>query len=457
MEATLARARDCEHLGAVRFLDAELAMREAKAIDAGFVREPHRFSELSFLGVPFLIKDLGAGAAGLPLTCGSALLADALRATTNSDLAQRFRRAGLNPFGVTTAPEFGLSFGSEPHVGPVARNPLDPTRTPGGSSGGGAAAVAAGIVAIAHATDAGGSIRVPAACCGLVGLKPTRGATPGGPAFGNYLGGIAVEFVVSRSLRDTAAALDATAGAARGPTPDPDLGGPLLDKLERAVEPLRIGLCLEDGAGFAVSEDRRAAIRNAAEVLSRQGHRIVQLGPATLDRLLAQASLVFDRMVSAYLAAAFATLNTPKFAQVEPLTRAVIARGSALSAADMVTAEHTLVTTSHAMWTLFDAVDALLTPMLTTAPPPLGSFPTGNGDVEAQWRRMHAFAPYATLANVAGVPALTVPHGSDAAGFPLPVQLLGPMGSDGLLLRLARVLEAARPWRFNEPIAGLTA
>ena len=155
MEATLARARDCEHLGAVRFLDAELAMREAKAIDAGFVREPHRFSELSFLGVPFLIKDLGAGAAGLPLTCGSALLADALRATTDSDLAQRFRRAGLNPFGVTTAPEFGLSFGSEPHVGPVARNPLDPTRTPGGSSGGGAAAVAAGIVAIAHATTVG--------------------------------------------------------------------------------------------------------------------------------------------------------------------------------------------------------------------------------------------------------------------------------------------------------------
>lgn len=457
MEAALARAGDCAHLGAVRFLDADLAMREAEAIDAVLARRPHRLGGSPFVGVPFLMKDLGAGAAGLPLTCGSALLADVPRAATDSELARRFRRAGLNPFGVTTAPEFGLSLGSEPRVGPTARHPLDPTRTPGGSSGGAAAAVAAGIVAIAHATDAGGSIRVPAACCGLVGLKPTRGATPGGPTFGNHLGGIAVEFVVSRSLRDTAAALDTLAGSANGPTPDPDMGGPLLDRLQRPAEPLRIGLCLEDGAGFALGEDRRAAIRNAADVLSRQGHRIVPLGPATLDRLLAQASLVFDRMVSAYLAAAFATLDAPGLAQLEPLTRAVIARGSALSATDMVGAEHALAMASHAMWNLFDAVDVLLAPMLTTAPPPLGSFPTGNDDVEAQWRRMHAFAPYAALANVAGVPALTVPHGSDDAGFPLPVQLLGPMGSDGLLLRLARVLEAARPWRFKEPVAGLAA
>ena len=455
-EAALERAALCTPLGAVRFLDAGLALEQADSIDAGLVLR-HGSGRSPFLGVPFLMKDLGAEAAGLPLTCGSALLADAPRASADSELAKRFSRAGLNLFGVTTAPEFGLSLASEPHVGPIARNPLDPLRTPGGSSGGAAAAVAAGIVAMAHATDAGGSIRVPAACCGLVGLKPTRGAMPGGPGFGNVLGGIAAEFIVCRSLRDAAAALDVTAGSAEGSMPDPDLGGPLLDKLQRTVEPLRIGLCREDGAGFSIAADRRAALHEAADALSRQGHSIVPVGPATLDPSLAQAARVFDRMVSAYLAASFGTLDAAGLARLEPLTRAVIARGGALSAADLVMAEHALVTTSHAVWRLFDAVDVLLTPMLTTAPPPLGSFPTDDGDVEAQWGRMQALAPYASLANVAGVPALTVPHGVDESGLPLPVQLIGPMGSEGLLLRLARGLEAARPWSYAATIAGLAA
>jgi amidase len=213
VERALERAQNHAELGAVRFMDAALALRQADAIDVGLLRRRHQFFRLPFVGVPFLMKDLGAEAEGLPLTCGSALLAGAVRAIGDSDLGRRFRGAGLNPFGVTTSPEFGLSLASEPRVGPLARNPLDRDRTPGGSSGGAAAAVAAGIVAIAHATDAGGSIRVPAACCGLIGLKPTRGATPGGPRFDNYLGGLAVEFVVARSLRDAAVALGSVAGA----------------------------------------------------------------------------------------------------------------------------------------------------------------------------------------------------------------------------------------------------
>jgi amidase len=141
--------------------------------------------------------------------------------------------------------------------------------------------------------------------------------------------------------------------------------------------------------------------------------------------------------------------------QLEPLTRAVVARGSALRAIDLAMAEHKLAVTAHAVWRLFDAVDVLLTPMLTGPPPLLGSFPTGDGDVEAQWRRMHAFAPYASIANVAGVPALTVPHGVDESGLPLPVQLIGPMGSDRLLLQLAHKLREAQPWRFKASVAGL--
>ena len=307
------------------------------------------------------------------------------------------------------------------------------------------------------ATDAAGSIRVPAACCGLVGLKPSRGATPGGPAFGNHLGGIAAELVVGRSLRDVAAALDAAAGSAEGPAADPDLDGPLLDRLPWRVEPLRIGLCAEDGAGFAVEPERRAAVHRAAAVLAEDGHAIVPIAPAILDPLRAQAALVFDRTASAHLAARFGTLDAAGLARLEPLTRAVIARGNALTAVDMVHAAQALVATAHALWRLFDTVDILLTPMLTTAPPPLGSFPTDGHDVEAQWRRMQAFAPYAGLANVAGGPALTVPHATDGAGLPLPVQLLGPIGSDGLLLRLARALHAVRPWGFAAPVAGLAA
>jgi amidase len=455
VERALERAQNCAELGAVRFIDTALAFQQAEAIDAGLMHRRDRFFGLPFVGVPFLMKDLGAEAEGLPLTCGSALFAGAPSAICDSDLARRFRGAGLNPFGVTTSPEFGLSLASEPRVGPLARNPLDRDRTPGGSSGGAAAAVAAGIVAIAHATDAGGSIRVPAACCGLIGLKPTRGATPGGPRFDNYLGGLAVEFVVARSLRDVAVALGSVAGAANGPTPDPDYGRPLFDPLAERMDPLRVGVCLEDGAGFTVVEDRRAALRQAAEVLARQGHRIVPISPLSLDPLLADASFVFDRMVSAYLAAALGRLDVSGLAQLEPLTCAVIARGSALTATDLVMAEHKLAMTAHAMWRFFDIVDVLLTPMLTTPPPLLGSFPTDDGNVEAQWRRMHAFAPYASIANVAGVPALTIPHGVDESGLPLPVQLIGPMGSDGLLLRLAHNLQEAQPWRFETSVAGL--
>jgi amidase len=215
LEAAVQRADAMTDLGAIRYFALQQARQEACRIDEEAQVKDARL----FRGVPFLMKDLGAQARGLPVVCGSrAVLADA---SMDSDLALTFRAMGLNPFGTTTAPEFGLSLTSEPEIGPTARNPLDLTRTPGGSSGGAAAAVAAGIVALAHATDAGGSTRVPAACCGLVGLKTTRGVTPGGPGFGNHLGGLGGELVISRSLRDSAAALDFVSMYARGPFPSP--------------------------------------------------------------------------------------------------------------------------------------------------------------------------------------------------------------------------------------------
>jgi amidase len=442
LEAALQRAAEREELGAIRTLAPDVARNDAAAIQQG--------DSAPFTGVPFLMKDLGAAAAGLKAVCGSRAMVDAPE-PPESELAARFRRAGLVTFGITTVPEFGLALSSEPEFGPLARNPLAPSRTPGGSSGGAAAAVTAGIVAVAHATDAGGSTRVPAACCGLVGLKPTRGVVPGGPTFGNHLGGIAAELVVSRSLRDTAAMLDAVGGGAQGPYPDPNLGGSVLSRLDRPLDALRVGVCT-DAWDFVVNSERQAAVAHAASVLARAGHSIVAVSPAELAPTVAMSATVFDRIISVNLGR-----RLDPGAPTERLTQAVASRGRKISAASLMQAEDFAVRVAHDLWRVFDRCDALLTPMLSTAPPALGAFPFNHDDVELHWRRMTALAPYAALANVGGVPALTVPHGIDADGLPLPVQLLGPMAQEARLLCLARILQAALPWQFNVPIAGLPA
>jgi amidase len=450
MEAALERARDAEPLGAVTHLAPELGLKRAATIDAGLKDGGPPSALRPFLGVPFLMKDLGATAQGLPMVCGSRSIAPE-PAQVDSDLASRFWASGLVAFGVTTAPEFGLALSSEPAIGPIARNPLNPSLTPGGSSGGASAAVAAGIVALAHATDAAGSIRVPAACCGLVGLKPSRGAIPGGPAFDNHLGGLACELLVSRSLRDTAVALDRFAGNGRGPFPDPDLGGPVLASLGRAPEGLTIGVCVDAGMHAPIAAANRDAIRHAGEVLKRAGHRIVDIDGNRIGKLAQDAGLVFDRMICVNLARLLDDLS-----QVEPLAAAVALRGRQITARELQAAEMTAVQLAHAMWRLFEDVDVLLTPMLSGPPLPIGSFPLDHDDVDLHWRRMADFAPFATIANVAGIPALSIPHG-EADGLPLSAQLMGPMASDGLLLRVARQLQKATPWRFKTTVAGWTS
>ncbi|MGI3900716.1 MAG: amidase [Janthinobacterium lividum] len=444
MTSALERARDLAHLGAIRLLDPDQGLRRADALDALLRSEPERAAAMPFFGVPFLLKDLGAAAAGFPIVCGSRLLLDTPPAATNSHLATRFDNAGLVPFGVTTVPEFGMTLASEPAIGPKARNPVDPSRTPGGSSGGAASAVASGIVALAQSGDAGGSTRVPAACCGLVGLKPTRAAVPGGPAFGNHLHGLACELVLSRSLRDTAAALDAVAGRAQGPEPDPDLGEAALHRLARPVSPLRVGFCLEGPRDFPVEAERQQAVRKAAAVLAAAGHGLVPIDAERLERFTVQATMVFDRIIAVNAARNLGDLGTVALARVEPLTRSVVARGLSVSGVELQAALATGVAVAHGLWRLFDEIDVLLTPMLATAPPPLGAFPMDGDDVDENWRRMNAFAPYAMVANVAGVPALSVPYGLDDAGLPLAVQLVGAMGTDAQLLAVAQQLDAGR-------------
>lgn len=449
MEAAIAAASDHADVGAICHLDAQRGRISAATIDQERAANPVRFAARPFSGVPTLAKDLGGPFAGFPVRAGSRLLDGMLDPAMDSDLAARFREAGLVPFGLTTSPEFGLSLSSEPSRGPICRNPLDPTRTAGGSSGGAAAAVAAGIVAIAHATDAGGSIRIPAACCGLVGLKPTRGAIPGGPYFGNHLGGIASELAVCRSVRDTASIFQALHGKARGPFADPQTADTVDGKL-------RIGLLLETGPALPTDPARSDAVMQAVGALETDGHRIVALGWPDFADMVATSETVFADIVSVNLARLVEALSLDLDC-AEPMTRAFVDRGRRISAASLWTSLDAAVHVSAKTWAIFDSLDCLLMPMLATAPLPVGSFPSDHDDTELHLRRMAAFAPLASLANISGFPALTLPFGTDDDGLPLPVQLMAPMGGENVLLSLAARLEREQRWQHRFPVAGLGA
>lgn len=447
MAASLAAAASHDDLGAVCHIDIDLGRTAAAAADAERLADRDRFARRPFCGVPTLAKDLGGPFAGLPVVAGSRLFARTRPDAPDSDLARRFRAAGLLPFGLTTAPEFGLALASEPATGPIARNPLDPTRTPGGSSGGAAAAVAAGIVPIAHATDAGGSIRVPAASCGLIGLKPSRGVMPAGPAFGNHLGGIASELCVSRSVRDCASLLSVAGGRTRGPFADVVMAA-------TRTGPLRVGVLLETGTEYPTTPDRSAAIEAAGRFLEASGHKLVPIAWPDVATMASASARLFYDVVSVNLAALSETEGID-FSLTEPLTQAFAARGRALSATTVWRSQTAGVLVSRNLWRLFDRIDILLAPMLADAPPPIGSFPTDHHDTDRHLDRMVSFAPLATLANISGFPALTMPFGADADGLPLPIQMFAPMGDELQLLSLATALERDGRWQHLFPVAGL--
>lgn len=437
LSAAVARAEAQTDLGAVAHLAVEPAMMAAEAFDrlpagADARRAP-------FAGVPVLVKDLGGPFRDMPVRAGSRGLPRAGNGA-DSQLAVRFRAAGLIPFGLTTTPEFGLSLASEPAIGPVCRNPLAPARSAGGSSGGAAAAVAAGIVAIAHATDAGGSIRVPAAACGLVGLKPGRGTIPGGPDYVNHLAGLASELAVCRSVRDCAAIFDAVSEKARAPV---------------AQGALRIGVLLDTGPDAPTDPARAAGVESAARALEAMGHRLRPVRWDAIARPATASDRVFRTIVAANLAATVQDGIEPT--DMEVLTQAILDEGRHLSATDLWRALQDALVVGRDLQAAFDGLDLLATPMLTTAPRPIGWLPTDHSDVAAHFAAMSAFAPLACLANVSGFPALTLPYGADVDGLPLPVQLIAPMGGEALLLAIAALLEAEGRWQQRFPVAGLAA
>lgn len=418
-----------------------------------------------FQGVPFLLKDLGAAYAGQPLHMGMQLLKDVgFRAPVDTFLAQRFRDAGLITFGKTNTPELGIVPTTEPKAYGPTRNPWDTTRSPGGSSGGSAAAVAAGIVPMAHANDGGGSIRIPASNCGLVGLKPTRQRITEGPLVGDNQSGLTCELVVSRSVRDTARILDAVEGSAPGdPYVAPAPLRPYVDELTDETAGLRIGTMIEPAVEADVDPECVAAVEKAARLLVALGHEVDDSSPLDLmpDGGGEEAGMrIQDSFLTRWAAGQAALLDQIGVIrgreisadEVEPLTWALAEIGRERSSGRYLgdVATHQGISRLIAGWHA-GGHDLLLTPTMAEIAPKLGSFDdTGQNPLDA-FHRAFPSGAFTALFNATGQPAISLPlHWTDA-GVPVGVQLVAPFGREDLLLRVAAQVERAAPWSDRTP------
>jgi amidase len=420
-----------------------------------------------FTGVPFVLKDLDGTAAGQPSHAGTRFLQDhGYVATTDSELTARFARAGLVVIGRTNTPELGLVTTTEPEAYGPCRNPWDTTRSTGGSSGGSAAAVAAGIVPMGHAGDGGGSIRIPASECGLVGLKPSRGRSSLGPELGEAWAGLVARLAVTRSVRDTAALLDAVAGPGVGdPYWAPPPARPYVDELTADRVPLRIGWTATSFDGTVEVDPQVAAATEAtAALLEQLGHRVEQAAPTAFDG--GRALEHFLPAYSAWVARELDRLG--ELVGVEPTaegfeagTWAIAEAGRAITAAQYLAAIdglHALARDAIAWW-LVDGFDLLLTPTIPELPPTLGQFgSTVEDPLNGLFRAAipaHFNAPF----NITGQPAISLPLHQSTEGLPIGVQLVGAPAREDLLVRTAAQLEEAAPWADRRPTvwAGDTA
>ena len=413
-------------------------------IDAGLPSGPFR-------GVPFLIKDLYADSAGDPAHHGNRALRDAnWTATTDSWLVGRLRRAGFVFLGRTNTPEFGLIPVTESDAYGACRNPYDPTRSSGGSSGGSAAAVAAGMVPVAHASDGGGSIRIPASMCGLVGLKPSRGRTTLGPDRDES--GLSVQHVVARSVRDSAALLDVLRGPGTGDmavAPPPTR--PYVDEVGAPPGQLRVGLLASSPVGALNAECERA-VRSTGRVLEDLGHHVSEdrpeIDPDSGRRFMARW-VVNARMSVLALGDQLARQATAD--DVEPLTWAMASAGESLSAVDYAAALAASAAFTRSMARFWEDHDLLVTPTLGDLPPRIGELIPPPSDPFATQPRTAQLVPFTTHFNVTGQPAVSLPLHVSAEGLPVGVQLVAAYGREDLLIRVASQLEDAAPWSARRP------
>jgi amidase len=444
LEAAISRteARD----GTIGAIVIRMFEQARKAIATGVPGGP-------FEGVPFLLKDLHLAWPGVILSNGSKLFADYVP-EIESELVARYRRAGLVVFGKTHSPEYGLTTSSESRLYGQTKNPWNLGHTAGGSSGGASAAVAAGIVPLANASDGGGSIRIPAACCGLFGMKPTRGRTPLGPNSGEGWAGMSAVHAVGRSVRDSAALLDATAG--------PDLGAPyaaqpptrpFLDDVSRAPGKLRIAIQRAAWNGIEPHADCFAALEDAVALCKDLGHEVVEapfvvdpavLAPATLTILSASTRAMMEQRAE--------TLGRPLDEDdVEPGTWALANLSQKHGATDYVRAVQTIHATGRALAGHLESFDVVLSPTMAVPPHPLGLLSLSNPDRTAQGVAVLQTVGYTQLANATGHPAMSVPLFWSDSGLPIGIQFMGRMNDEGLLYQLAGELETARPWFDRRP------
>jgi amidase len=398
----------------------------------------------AFSGVPFLLKDLGAQLAGTPTTGGSRLFADAVAPADNA-ITAAYKGAGLSIFGKTNTPEFGLWPFTESEFLGVCRNPWDVSRTPGGSSGGAAAAVAAGIVPAAHASDGGGSIRTPASCCGLFGMKPSRGRVSFAP-LGEGWAGASIQHAVTRSVRDSAALLDVVCRPQPG---DPYFLSPPERPFaeEAAREPGRLRIAFMAGAMQAPSLDPEceAAVREAARLCESLGHEVEEVViPGDVAAMQAAAGQVISAAIAANLDAYAEQRGRPvQPDEVEALTMATYRRGSGVTAAAYVRGLSVLHAYTRVEAQLFENYDVLLLSTLGSPAIPVGWV---LEQPELIGERLFAFMPNTQAFNNTGQPAMTVPLALSASGLPIGLQFVARMGAESTLFRLAGQLEQARPW-----------
>ncbi len=421
--------------------DQALAAAEAVPTDAPFA------------GVPFLVKDLAAPCAGVRMAYGSAWLKDNVP-DHDSVLVARYRRAGLIILGKTNTPEFGLMPTTEPAFYGPCRNPWDDGRSPGGSSGGAAAAVASRMVAMAHASDGGGSIRIPASCCGLFGLKPTRGRITLAPDLGDVMSGLTNQHAVSLSVRDSARLLDAVAGPAPGdPYMAPPPARPFADELGAKAAPLKIAFAGTAPDGTALDPDCVAAVADAARLCAELGHAVEEARPVVDLVAIGAAFLTLWRAGVVWQIEGWArrTGKGPAAELVEPMTWALYQYGRSVSGADYLDAVQTLQSNARRMARFLEGYDLWLTPTLATPPPPLGHFDPAPGNPLMGLARVAAFIPFTPLANGFGLPAMSVPLYWTEKGLPIGSHFLARFGDEAVLFRLAAELEAARPWAARRP------
>ncbi len=406
-----------------------------------------------FAGVPFLLKDLGASYAGARLTNGSAFLRNHV-SDHDSELMTRFKRSGLIALGKTNLSEFGIMITTEPRLFGPCRNPWNTERTSGGSSGGSAAAVAAGLVPMAHGGDGGGSIRIPGSCCGVFGLKPTRARTPAGPDHGELWGGLAVHHALTRSVRDSAALLDATAGPDTGdPYWAPPPARPFIKEVGADPGTLRIAFTTIAPTGVPVHADCTMAVHDAATLCADLGHDVTE---ATMPVDAERITQAFVTAVSSSVALAIdeyaqLTGQKPAAKYFEPVTWAMYEMGHQHSAPTYMLAVEALRRISRDIARFFLKYDVWLTPTLTEPPVPLGSFDATPENPLQGLLRMSSLMPFTPVCNFTGQPGMSVPLFWNADGLPIGTHFVARFGDEATLFRLAAQLEAARPWANRKP------